>query len=73
MELGFIKADSSNLPKLGVDMVISFFVKRGKFSYVEMNVYKLHLDLVFYSVDFTLSSYFRSTRKSYGNIAIGFV
>ena len=41
MEVGFIKADSRNLPKVNVDMVVSFFVKSAEFSSVEMKGIKL--------------------------------
>lgn len=41
MEVGFIKADSRNLPKVSVDMVVTFFVESAEFSSVEMKGTKL--------------------------------
>ena len=41
MEVGFIKADSKNLPKLNVAMVVTFFVESAEFSSVEMKGIKL--------------------------------
>ncbi|RVE42580.1 hypothetical protein evm_012777 [Chilo suppressalis] len=57
MEVGFIKADSRNLPRVSVDMVVTFFVQSAEFSSVEMKGTKL----------------LRSTRESYGDYAIGYV
>ncbi|RVE41091.1 hypothetical protein evm_014259 [Chilo suppressalis] len=41
MEVAFIKADSRNLPRVSVDMVITFFVQSAEFLSVEMKRTKL--------------------------------
>ncbi|KAJ8720544.1 hypothetical protein PYW08_006009 [Mythimna loreyi] len=57
MEVGFVKADSRNLPKVSVDMVWNFFGESAEYSSVEIKGTKL----------------LRSTRESYGDNAIGYV
>ncbi|CAH2103318.1 unnamed protein product [Euphydryas editha] len=57
METGFIKGNSSNLPKVDSLMVASFFARNKDFCAAELRNVKMSL----------------SSRESYGDDAIGFV
>ncbi|RVE50711.1 hypothetical protein evm_004621 [Chilo suppressalis] len=71
MEVAFIKADSRNLPRVSVDMVITFFVQSAEFLSVEMKGTKLlrYVKIVVVKLRILFSGFY----KSYGDNAIGYV